>query len=177
MLMWKGRLLGDPAEEAGVPLPRPELIPVIRAEIQAALEHSDDPTLPRSYQAFLMDALVLRVELGQLEEAAGLYRELADLTDEFPSGDEAFRAWAGNMIQQDPAGLRPDHALLRVVATLLRARAYEEIDSVRATGLRGIARQVHRLYQESRETPEHLARTGLPSFDRIRELLSAPPES
>jgi hypothetical protein len=172
-LMWKGRLLGNPAEEAGVPLPRPELIAIVKEETARELADTPDPVYQRSFAAFLADAAVLREELGQLELSGELYQELASVSGEVPAGEDAFTGWLGRLMQQDPAEMRPDHAMLRVVATLLQARVYDEFDPARAAGLRGVARQIHRLYQESRDTPEFLARTGLPSFNRIRELLES----
>jgi hypothetical protein len=67
--------------------------------------------------------------------------------------------------------------MLRVVTLLLRARVYEQSQPAQARGLRSMAGQIHRRFQESRSTPELLARTGLPPFERFQALLESPPES
>lgn len=170
-LMWKGRLAGNPSQETSIPLPRPELVPILQHEFRSLLDTSDDRTLLRSYQAFLTDALLLRAEFGQHEQAYDLYRELAEIETSLPPGEAGFRQWTESLWRQDPATLRPDHAHLRVAALLLRARTHQKNHPALASELLDQARQTHRLYQQSLATPELRTRNGLPDFDRLRQVL------
>jgi hypothetical protein len=172
-LMMKGTALGNPAEEPPILLPRPELIPILVDQMASQLEDNSDSTLIRTYQALLLDAMSLYAEYGDFENCMELYDRLAELDEQVAPGNEAFRQWLQTYVNQHPAELSSDAAMMRIVAALRRSIALEAENPVRAAGLKTVARQTHRLFQASRTNPDLLARTGLPPFERMEAELRA----
>lgn len=171
MLMWKGRLAGSPADDASILLPRPELVPVLQAEFQREQTKTSDPVFARSHQAFLADALLLYTELGRHEDALPLYQALADMDPELSPDETGFRQWTADVLRRDPQSLRPDHALLRVVTGLIQAREHRAEQPALASRHIDRARQTHRRYQASLESPDLRARVGLPDFQRLLDTI------
>jgi len=165
VLMQNGNLLHDTETGYMMTLPRKDLIPVINQEYAQHLEGKPENSyLVKSYENFLYQALVLYAESGQLSDALELYTGLAALDETLQPGRVNFQVFVQNLLTQPPETLRRSQAMTRIV-TLLQKSKDPEISEVRSRGIAQMARQTHRLYQESRQTEDHLKRTGLPPFE------------
>lgn len=175
VLMQRGDVVRIENSDLYLPLPRLELIPVLREEYGALLDGRDDARFLRpAYESFLIEAIRLNLDYNRLEEARDLFDELAARNPEVPPGPESFQALSRQELNREPADMNREHALGRVVA--LVRRSLHTGDPVLARGMLQIARQTHRLYQNSRADESHLARTGLPPFDGIVDTLEALPD-
>ncbi len=167
-LVLRGRILGDPTTGETIGLPRPELLPTVLAEYRAALDaSSDNPVLRRSLRGFLLDSIQLSIESSDLPAAWDFHQVLASIDPEVNATRGAFEALVARLLSVPPEELTREQALLRINARLLLAARLEATHPTRAAAFRQIARQTHRLYQESRHGREHLARTGLPPLAKI----------
>jgi hypothetical protein len=169
-LMRRGHTLTDPETGAMVFLPRLDLMSQVREEYRTFIEaRPANHYLRQGYENFLLDALLLHAEYGRMEESLELYQQLARSKQGMASGREDFQNFIQQELTKDPRELSHDQAMTRVVALIRRSQT--EQDPIRARGYQQMARQIHRIYQESRINQEHLVRTGLPDFDLMSDML------
>jgi len=172
-LVRQGRLLYSPENSALVPLPRPDLIATVRREYGHRLrERPRGYFLQSTYDVFLREALLLHAEYARLETARDLYADLAERHPEISPGREAFQEFVQQALTRHPSEMSRPEALTRVVALILLSEKWEDGNEIRARGMLRMARQTHRLYQESRGNDMHRERTGLPEFDLLHSVLS-----
>lgn len=172
VLMRGGRYLIDDATGEFLILPRLDLIPVVVEQYQDMLEgQPHNHYLQIGYRNFLQDACIMYAEYGRMSESLEMYTLLAEKEEEFPPGRENFQRFVQGVLVQDPTTLDQRQAMSRVTALLQNAQD-PSLSEVRKRGLTQMARQVHRLYQESRVNEEHLERTGLPPFEVMQRLLN-----
>jgi len=168
-LLMQGELLTDSDGAPLLALPRFELTDRLLSE----LERLDaDPLFGeltrRSMEMVLMEAILLHAEYGRSVEALALYDRLARLNmDLLPGPEGLLNLLAQSRLEDDPAHVSRDQAMIRLTALLVQAREWDGRDAGRARGYRSMARQFHRRYQAGRTSPEHAERTGLPSFDAM----------
>jgi hypothetical protein len=179
-LLRRGRVLGDPATAAFIPLPRLELLDILLGEFSSATTaQPNNPPLRNAYQSFLRDSLLLFAEYGDIDKAWSLYQRLAA---SYPASDpasepaidpsqDAFLAIVKQYNAIHPSELSREQALTRIVAQLSRSAALKDEDPSRAAFFRQSALQIHRLFQESRRGEEHRIRTELPDLEVIETLL------
>jgi hypothetical protein len=174
-LLMQGELLIDSDGAPLLALPRFELTDRLLAE----LERLDaDPLFGeltrRSMEMVLMEAILLHAEYGRSVEALALYGRLTRLNVELLPGPEGLlNLLAQSRLEDDPAHLSRDQAMIRLTALLVQAREWDGRDEARARGYRSMARQIHRRYHAVRTSPEHLERTGVPSFDAMDRAVQA----
>lgn len=173
-LMRRGHTLTDLQTRAMVFLPRFDLISTVLEDYQTFSEASPaNRYLEQGYENFVRDAMLLHAEYGRMDEALAFYRILAKENADLPETRAMFQAFVQQELTRDPAELSQDQAMTRVVA-LIR-RSHTEPDPIRARGYLQMARQIHRIYQQSRVNQEHAIRTGLPEFDIMVKLLKTLP--
>jgi hypothetical protein len=175
-LLRRGRVLGDPATAAFIPLPRLELLDILLGEFSSATTaQPNNPPLRNAYQSFLRDSLLLFAEYGDIDKAWSLYQRLAasDPASEpaIDPSQDAFLAIVKSYNAIHPSELSREQALTRIVAQLRRSAALKDEDPSRAAIFRQSALQIHRLFQESRRGEEHRIRTELPDLEVIETLL------
>ena len=172
-LLMQGEMLTGPDGAPLLALPRFELT----APLLSELDRLDaDPLfgdlVRRSMEMVLMEALLLHAEYGRSAEALTLYERLTRLNVDLMPGPEGLLSLlAQSRLEEDPAHLSRDQALLRITALLVQAREWERDDPDRARGYRSMARQIHRRYQAARISPEHKERTGLPAWDAMDQAI------
>lgn len=169
LLLTQGELLTGATGAPLLALPRFALTGRLVAEVDRLVE---DPrfgeSMRRSLQMVLAEAVLVHAEHGRTPEALEIFHRLARLDLDLTPGAEGLTALlAESRLQEDPASLSRDQALLRIAALLVQAREWDAADPDRARGYRSMARQVHRRYMAARISPEHLERTGLPPFDAM----------
>ncbi len=173
-LMRRGHTLTDSQTRAMVFLPRFDLISTVLEEYQTFIAATPaNRYLQQGYENFVRDAMLLHAEYGRMDEALAFYRILAKENADLPETRAMFQAFVQQELTLDPAELSQDQAMTRVVA-LIR-RSHTEPDPIRARGYLQMARQIHRIYQQSRVNQEHAIRTGLPEFDIMVKLLKTLP--
>lgn len=173
-VMRRGHTLTDSQTRAMVFLPRFDLISTVLEDYQTFGEASPaNRYLQQGYENFVRDAMLLHAEYGRMDEALAFYRILAKENADLPETRAMFQAFVQQELTRDPAELSQDQAMTRVVA-LIR-RSHTEPDPIRARGYLQMARQIHRIYQQSRVNQEHAIRTGLPEFDIMVKLLKTLP--
>lgn len=168
-LFRRGELLTDGEGTPVLGLPRFELLERLLDEFDTVQE---DPLMAdlavRHRRNLLGDAVWILYHHNQLERALDLYLRLTELDEDLPKGLDGFRRFlAAAPMDQDPAKLSHDQMMLRLTALLVQAREAESTDPARARGLRSLARQAHRRFQNTRVSEEHRARTGLPPFETL----------
>jgi hypothetical protein len=172
-LMRGGTRLEDEESGQAILLPRPELIPIILDEYLRELKgRGDAHFLHRGFLTFLREALVVSAEYGLMPQALDLYERLAAEVEELAPGRQNFQQFLQGELSQNPATLERQQAMSRVVAMLQRA-ADPGMSEVRSRGLTRMARQLHRLYQNSLRPGEHRERNGLPPFEMIERLVES----
>ncbi len=175
-LMTRGTLLGDPTTGKVISLPRPDLIPVLIEEVAFMLEEDPGSPLVRTYAALLEDCVLLLTENGQLEEAGRLYEDLKALPQFASNPLPEYAEWLRNHMNRPVDTLPSELAMMRVVAMLRIADRMPPEALRRAMATRRQAQLFHDAFQRSRQGEEHRARTGLPPWETMVELVAdAPP--
>lgn len=163
-IMRRGRLIVDDDGQPILSLPRLDLLPRILTE----MEQPGRDTLSRQGQrAFLIDAIILFAEYGQLETALDLSNRLHRIDPDHPAELPGLESLLQQHAAMPETQFSRDQAIIRITALLAQARSWETHDPTRARGFRSMAAQTHRRYQAARFNPEHARRTGLPPFEKM----------
>ncbi|MDF3130849.1 hypothetical protein P0Y35_16680 [Kiritimatiellaeota bacterium B1221] len=150
--------------------PRMELFDQVIQYYETLLaEGPDNQYLELGYTNFLMDAVLINAEYGNLEASSGYYEKLASVHEELQPGPDNFKQYIFRELDRDPQSMSYDLAMTRLVALLTQAQ--EQVDPIRASSLRRRAEQTFQAYQQSRSNAEHLSRTGLPPLATIDRLV------
>jgi hypothetical protein len=174
-LMLHGELLTDSDGAPVLALPRFDLTDRLVAEVDRLVE---DPMfgdlMRRSMEMMLMEAILIHAEYGRGAETLKLYERLTRLDMNLLPGPEGLmNLLSQSRLEDDPAQLSRDQAMLRLTALLVQAREWEGRDEGRARGYRSMARQFHRRYQSTRVSEEHAERTGLPPLEVMEAAIRA----
>ena len=165
-------LLRDEESGAMLTLPRLELIPLAAPLYRKEWETNPENQSNRSaYLNFLKEACMIYAEMGQIPKALEMYERIAEVEPAFQNTREGFQSFLQQILGQPPSELSRPQAMSRVV-TLLILSGDPKLSPVRARGREQMARQAHRMYQESCLDEKHLERTGLPPFEVMQRMIS-----
>lgn len=171
VMMRGGRLIESADGQTTIRLPRLELIDLIVTEYQSLIASSPKNNyLQSGFKSFLYDAIMLNVDMGQLDDAQRYYEALAQIEEPLLSGQQNFQSYLHYQLTRDPIELNVDQAMSRVIG-LIDQSFKTGNNTLRAQSLREIAEQFHQRYQQGRINEEHSARTGLPPFEIIVSLV------
>ena len=169
-LMRGGTLRSSEDGRVRVKLPRMELIDPVIAHFENLLATgSSNEFLEKGYDNFLYDAILLHAEYGNLSEAYSYYQKWTARSDDIPGGRQNFQSFIQFQLTRNPAELEYEQVMIRIVALL--HQSLQTQDPIRRRGYQQMAEQVHHLYQEARQTKDHLERTGLSPFEDIVSLV------
>jgi len=152
-------------------LPDVDLFPhVDRAFQNAYASGTRKPTFDEAYYNFLLDALILNFYYQRDAKAREIFAELRAAAAEKTEG-LSYESFIAALNQQPIQDMRRHRALALINSLLISA------EQLRADGkpeearqLETVARQNWEAFQATRDNPNFMARTGLPSFEGLAKL-------
>ena len=164
-----GKLFIEPENELFLTVPNLNILPNAVNTYEQAIAKYDDVVFHEAYVRFLMDAIVILYSYNHILQAKQVF---VKLSRKYPDAvhDLDFNAFIASSFIQDVKNTPEERIIALVEGFLFQSYFWLALgEHDRATGFERLSKLLFYKYTESRMSENHLKRTGLPSWEVIRQ--------